>query len=108
MNLLLLEPHFMKVINESNYQQVDDIKDADGIRFLCPVCYEQNKGSIGTHSIICWQPHIPQTYSPKPGRWKFLGTSFNDLTLQAGSSSILLTSGCNAHFYIRNGQVTNA
>jgi len=42
---------------------------------------------------------------PIPGRWEFIGTSFENLSLVAGSSSIQLTSGCMAHFTITNGDI---
>jgi hypothetical protein len=106
MKLLEIKPQFIKAESTSLYKNVDDIKLADGIMFLCPKCFENNKGEVGTHSILCWQPHISQDYTPKPRRWKFLGTGYNDLTLQAGSSSILLQGeGCQAHFFIRKGNI---
>lgn len=85
---------------------VETIQEADGLSFLCPVCFIANAGPVGTHSIMCWRPRISQDVSPKPGRWEFEGTGLDDLTLVAGSSSILLTGpGCGAHFYIRNGEI---
>jgi hypothetical protein len=116
MKLTDLEPHFLKIEDKRTYLRIDDIKQADGIQFLCPVCFERNKGKVGTHSIICWQSNVPQTFTPIPGRWEFLGTGYNDLTLRAGSSSISLDSkdefknptGCRAHFHITNGEVLNA
>lgn len=69
----------------------DAIADADGIWFLCPVCFQKNSGPIGTHAIICWRPRVPPEVFPRPGRWEFEGTGIDDLTLVAGSSSILLT-----------------
>jgi len=105
MKLSELEPKFLKITGDLTHQQTDNLNEADGIMFLCPVCFAANKGPIGTHSIICWQPHVPQDKSPKPGRWAFKGTGYDNLTLVAGSSSILLTGGCNAHFYIKNGNI---
>jgi hypothetical protein len=106
MRLVELEPQFIKVKSEIEFTEVNDIKDADGIMFLCPVCFKNNGNSnIGTHMIICWRPNVPQTINPKPGRWEFLGTGYDDLELRAGSSSILLTGGCNAHFFIKNGEI---
>lgn len=109
MNIKLTElyPQFLKRIDDNSFRQVDVIDDADGILFKCPLCFENNNRSIvGVHSIICWQPHVPQTTTPIPGRWNLLGTGYDDLTLQAGSSSILLTSGCQWHGFINNGVVT--
>jgi hypothetical protein len=101
-----LNPQFFKIVTKSEYQDVDNIKDADGIMFLCPKCFETNKGTVGTHAIICWQPHVSQDFTPRPGRWKFEGTGYNDLTLVAGSSSILLDGeGCKAHFFVKSGNI---
>lgn len=87
------------------YEPVDDIASADGVLFQCPKCFATNNGPVGTHSILCWQPRIPPDVDPKPGRWSFVGTSLADLSLVAGSSSVLLTGGCNAHFFVRNGAI---
>jgi len=48
---------------------------------------------------------VPQTWPPVPGRWEMLGTGLADLTLVASSSSVLLTEGCRAHFYVQGGQI---
>lgn len=105
MRLTELEPTYLKVIDDCNFKYVDDIKDADGIDFLCPKCFSANNGSIGTHHCICWNPSVPQTIHPIPGRWEMLGDSFENLSLRAGSSSVQLNGGCNAHFFIENGEV---
>ena len=100
-----LEPQFLKLQGTKLWTYTEDIKEADGICFLCPVCFMTNDGPIGTHSVICWQPKVPPDLGPKPGRWLFNGTGYDDLMLVAGSSSIKLNGGCNAHFFIRDGQV---
>jgi hypothetical protein len=85
---------------------VDTVAEADGVFYLCPVCFAKNGGPRGTHAIISWRPRVPQTISPTPGRWEFEGTTLDDITLVAGSSSILLqTAPCKAHFFIRNGEI---
>ena len=84
---------------------VDRIAEADGVTFLCPVCFVANGGSVGTHSVCCWRPRVPQTVKPVPGRWEFQGTGIDDLTLVAGSSSVLLQGPCGAHFFVRNGAI---
>lgn len=87
---------------------VDRIDDADGVEFLCPKCFEANSGRVGTHAVVCWRPRVPPDIAPKPGRWEFQGTSLDDLTLVAGSSSVLLPGdggGCGAHFFVRNGAI---
>jgi hypothetical protein len=108
MKLIDLEPEFLKLASlteEKGFQRQETIEGADGIWFVCPACFEKNRGCVGSHHIICWRPHVPQTQTPTPGRWEFVGTKFEDLTLKAGSSSILLKGGCNAHFFIENGNI---
>lgn len=108
MKLTDLEPTFLKHAPQDGQDiSIMDVPmlEADGIQFLCPKCFIENKGSYGTHSVRCWSPKIPQTFDPKPGRWNLVGTGFQDLSLVAGSSSVLLTSGCMAHFLITNGEV---
>lgn len=103
-----LEPQFLKRIDDNNFREVSSIVDADGIMFICPLCFENNgKKRTGVHSVLCWNPSVPQTTEPVPGRWNLLGTGYQDLTLQAGSSSIHLTGeGCGWHGFIKNGEVT--
>lgn len=105
MRLVDLEPTFLKVLNDGAHSMAVPFSEADGIMFLCPLCFAANGGRVGTHMVICWRPCVPQTVSPVPGRWEFEGTGFTDLTLVAGSSSILLMSGCRWHGYVRNGEV---
>ena len=93
---------------------VDTIEEAQGVQFLCPLCWIKNNGRIGTHRIRCWSRlrGVPDDVVPKPGRWKLEGTGLDDLTLngESGKSrSVLLTGdGCKWHGYITNGLVTNA
>jgi len=102
-----LEPQFLKWIDDSHWQCVDSIYEADGVEFVCPLCFELNHCQRpGVHAVICWEPNVPQSTRPRPGRWELHGTGYADLSLVAGSSSILLTGGCAAHFFIRDGWVT--
>jgi len=85
---------------------VDAIRQADGLRLLCPKCYDDPPvGPVGTHGVICWSPTVSQDHLPRPGRWALVGTSIDDLTLVAGSSSVLIQGGCGAHFFVRQGRV---
>ena len=90
---------------------VDKIEQAQGIEFLCPKCFEANGGNVGTHAVICWSSSrgVPDSASPKPGRWRLVGTGYGDLTLDCEpgkSRSVLLTSGCAWHGFVTNGEVT--
>jgi hypothetical protein len=125
MRLSELEPHFLRheeKIEEwtrrkedgSNeqvtgprdyYVYVDTLQEANGIEFLCPKCFIENKGPVGTHIVICWQPDMPVNLSPGPGRWKLVGTSFEDLSLVSNPTSVQLNGGCNAHFTVSDGNV---
>jgi hypothetical protein len=101
-----LEPQFLARDDDTHFHYVERIEDADGIEFVCPKCLV-DVGMVrpGVHEVICWDPNVPQTTSPTPGRWTMEGTGFDDLTLVAGSSSVLLKGGCNAHFFVRNGEI---
>lgn len=93
MRLVDLEPQFLKWISDTQFRSDATFTEADGIMFLCPKCFIENKGPIGTHVVICWKPHVPQSTFPRPGRWEQKGTGVSDLSLVAGSSSVLLTGG---------------
>ena len=106
-SLIELRAKFMRIVDDGkvwDHNEID-LASSDGVMFLCPVCFEKNGGPVGTHSVVCWRPHVSQDHTPIPGRWQFEGSGIHDLTLVAGSSSVLLTGGCNAHFYVRNGQI---
>lgn len=108
MRLTDLEPQFLKWIDDKTFQHVDALADADGIFFVCPKCLEASGARSGVHGVICWGPQVPQTTSPTPGRWELRGTGYDDLTLVAGSSSVLLTGpGCGAHFFVRGGEIVH-
>ena len=111
MRLLDLDPSFLKIASEDyrTYQQVSTLAEADGIVFVCPQCVKKLGGRPGAHSIICWRPSVPQREGlTGPGRWQFEGNDLVDLTFVAGSSSVLVGGGCQAHFWIRNGEIVFA
>ncbi len=106
MKLTDLEPRFLTVNPATKIMtEVDTISVAEGISFLCPKCFKKNNGRIGTHQVICWEPGVPQTVWPTPGRWIMKGLGFSDLTLKAGSSSVALLGGCRAHFFVTKGEI---
>lgn len=96
------------------FPYVDTLEQAQGVDFLCPLCFVANGGPVGTHHVLCWSRSrgVPDDGKPGPGRWLMVGTGYHDLTLEAEpgqSRSVLLTgSGCGWHGFITNGEVTNA
>lgn len=88
------------------YPAVDALADAQGIEFLCPLCFKVNGGNVGTHHVICWFAGrgVPDEVSPKPGRWNPSGTGIDDLTfIPPGAVSVQLLGGCNWHGYVSDG-----
>lgn len=87
---------------------VDTLAEAHGVMFLCPKCYQANSGEVGTHSVICWfVGKVPDDADPKPGRWHPGGSGLDDLTFTGpGAASVLLTSGCGWHGFVRQGRAT--
>jgi len=83
----------------------EDIAAADGVLFLCPVCFAR-QGRVGTESVLCWfnGRGVPPEELPGPGRWNASGASFDDLTLVP---SVNVDHG-HWHGFITNGEVTNA
>ena len=104
MKLTDLDPQFLKmevVDGKRIYRHVGTPGEADGIRFLCPKCFEANKGSGGTHGVMCWKPGTDAISGP--GRWPMLGTGYHDLTL---TPSIQLLGGCGWHGFLINGETS--
>lgn len=104
-----LNPKFVQLTrtdepsNNWGFHEVETLGEADGVMFLCPTHFQKNKGSKGTHSIICWfeARNIPAELTPGPGRWVASG-DLNNLTL---SPSINLGDD-HWHGHITNGEVT--
>lgn len=87
---------------------VDSIDEAQGVSFLCPLCYER-RGAVGTHDVVCWSSSrgVPDDAHPGPGRWRLVGTSIDDLTLDAEpgkSRSVALVGGCAWHGFVTGGK----
>ena len=84
---------------------------AQGVLFLCPLCFARNGGRPGTHSILVPFANrgVPAAFEPKLPRWTASGTGIDDLTI---SPSIDLSKdgaghprpeGCLWHGFVRNG-----
>lgn len=117
MRLTALEPQFLVAFPQAgggySLRHVDTLAAAMGLWFLCPRCFENNRGPVGTHMIACWSKErgAPDDVFPVPGRWRIEGTGFHDLTLNAEPPEVrrsvhLTGEGCGAHFTIQNGEVT--
>lgn len=102
---------------------VDSLADAQGVEFQCPKCAvgkeageEDGRRFVrGAHYVICWfanprnAPRVPDDIDPKPGRWfvSTESTGLDDLTFTGpGAFSVLLTSGCGWHGYVKNGDAS--
>lgn len=106
MRLTELEPQWLLADPTCNgWSEHVTRSEANGIRFLCPKCFAEKCGPVGTHSIICWEPSAGPDRTPGPGRWTMQGDTFDALSLVAGSSSVALSGGCQAHFFIENGEI---
>ena len=105
MRLVDLEAEFVAT-TEQGYQRVETFAEAQGVAHLCPKCFAENGGDVGTHWCISWFAgrNTPSTAVPSP-RWQASGSSLEDLTL---APSIQIVGGCNWHGYIQNGAIVNA
>ncbi len=101
MKLRDLEPTFLRIKTPDCYEMTDALAGSDGLQLRCP------REACG-HYVMCWFTHVGQDLYPRPGRWKPQGTSYDDMTFvpwDGHTQSVLLTSGCMAHFLIENGEV---
>ena len=86
------------------WQHVKTLAAATCVWFLCPLCFQRNGGSRGTHSIridfvgrATPDEHCMHNKQGQPVRWAVSGTGLADLVL---SPSIQIEGGCNWHGYI--------
>ena len=89
---------------------VDTLADAQGVMFLCPLCFTKNNGSINTHQCEV-------TFSDRgvknedgvhnnlglPVRWSVTGSCYDDLSTQP---SVLVQGGCGWHGFLTDGNVS--
>ena len=89
--------------------RVATFAEAQGVMFLCPVCFTKNAGPKGTHLVdVTFEdrgatPEQGSQGTNGPTRWTVSGDSFENLTT---SPSILLIGGCAWHGFITNGEIT--
>lgn len=104
-------PHHQVSGMRAYWPHVAALDQAQGVEFLCPLCFTANGGAVGTHAVVCWSRSrgVPETATPGPGRWRLVGTSFEDLSLMEEpnqSRSVLLLGGCAWHGFVTGGDVT--
>jgi hypothetical protein len=113
MRLLDLNPRFIGGYQDGGFRELPSVDGAQGILFLCPVCWQKNGGPVGTESMICWftnplnAQQVPDSAYPGPGRWRRDGETLDTLTLGpgvTGARSVMVTN--HAHYYVTNGEVT--
>lgn len=115
MKLIELEPQFLRYETSDHefLRATDSLADAQGIRFLCPVCFIKNSGPVGTHGIEVSfagrgvkDNQGSHNREGKPSRWNVTGTDYGDLTTQP---SILIDPAPPAcagwHGFITSGEV---
>jgi len=68
--LLDLEPEWLYSDgNPKRYWRVASLAEANGIFFVCPLCYVNNENRRpGVHGVVCWNCTVPQTVTPNPAR----------------------------------------
>jgi hypothetical protein len=114
MRLKELDARLLRRLPDGVQVEVDSLADADGVMFQCPRCASKceagsdDKGRrffVGAHYVLCWfAGRVPDDADPKPGRWRPSGTGLDDLTFVGpGAASVLLTSGCKWHGFVRGG-----
>lgn len=83
-------------------EEVKTLAEAQGIRFICPLCYAKGGHSVSITFINrgVRDDHGSQS-EEGPSRWQVTGTNFEDLSTQP---SIHLIGGCGWHGYITNGE----
>lgn len=125
MRLVNLEPQFVRYqtgphpsqaagLTSEYLHHVDNLDEAQGVQFLCPVCFVKNNGPVGTHAIeVSFADRGVQDHqgsrsrTGQPSRWRASGTNYSDLSTQP---SILIDPALPAcagwHGFITNGEVT--
>lgn len=117
MRLVDLEPEFVRYRTDTGPSGVRQIlspaanlAEAQGVMFLCPVCFARNGGSVGTHLIAvtfhgrgATDDQGSRGRGGQPSRWHATGSSAEDLTLTP--SIDLGPGGCGWHGFITNGDV---
>lgn len=91
---------------EAEFARVEGDGPPQGLRFLCPVCFQKNGGRVGTHSVICWfsDAGVPSDQKPGPGRWDVIGQRTDPKTLTLSPS---VENPC-WHGFVEGGSIRTA
>ena len=92
-------------VTPGGWGRTEHFTEAEGCLFWCPKCHADDARK--DHPIVCLGPSFPPSTRPG-GRWRMQGTGTHDLTLTGHDekgSSVQLTSGCQAHFFVTGGEV---
>lgn len=89
---------------------VATLAEAQGLWYLCPLCFTKNGGPKGTHFVTTWfagrgaPDRLGKNKAGKTVRWT-LGAKSTGLDDLALTPSILLQGGCNWHGFIGSSGV---
>jgi hypothetical protein len=93
-----------------SYHHVETLQEADGVWFLCPKCFVENHGPVGTHvhaigfAGLCLPGSYTQGSDGQDTRWNvgLSSTGLDDLVL---TPSIQTVGGCNWHGFVGSNGV---
>lgn len=98
-----------------SYRRVDVLAEADGIRFLCPLCWRMNDGPVGTHVVMigfvgCPKDAYSKDFNGNDVAWHAHGTGYDDLVLTPSINLddplyIQVEGGCRWHGFVGSGGV---
>ncbi len=86
------------------FHPVQNLAEADGVWFLCPLCFKNNGGATGTHTVaILWKEGPGKSWN-NGVRWQLSdkSTCLDDLVL---TPSIQTHGGCNWHGFVGSNGV---
>lgn len=102
MNLIELQPEFIKYNGTDSITPGVYLDSAQGIQFYCPKkeCDHMIQISFADRGVT--EEQGSKNDEGKPSRWKVSGTSFNNLTL---TPSIFLNKTCGWHGFVTDGKI---
>ena len=106
MRLTDLKPTLLKLDEENKLVETHDYAEAVALTFNCPKCCGDEETLHGC--TICRDARMPEWI--KGPRWTWEGDGIHNLTTNPSIRVKLTTPdfNCEAHFYIRNGEIVMA